>query len=105
MSGTRPARGTVHTVAAHTVAEWPGMPFIDVGPDVRITTSPSSPGGFVFWHLCPGTNVGGWTAWRAAALGLHTITGTPDRPTVEPSILVDCCNINGFLRDGKWVSA
>jgi len=36
--------------------------------------------------------------------GRWTVSGSPERPTVDPSILCEACGLHGHWREGKWVN-
>lgn len=59
------------------------------------------------WHWCP---VGGAhptfepkpPRWICLSTTVHTVE--QENPlTLSPSLLMRCCGMHGFIRDGKWV--
>lgn len=61
------------------------------------------------WHWCtaygpgPGETVDNGR-WMCAGVRNHTLVGTSPLH-LEPSILWNCCNKHGYIREGRWVSA
>lgn len=56
-------------------------------------------GTLVVWHWCPAEN-----RWRASNPREHTLVSAQPLH-LEPSLLWDCCDRHGFLRDGRWAEA
>jgi hypothetical protein len=56
-------------------------------------------GTVVVWHWCPVM-----TLWRATNPGNHELVSASPLH-LEPSLLWDCCDRHGFLRNGRWVDA
>lgn len=63
----------------------------------------------MFWHWCAALadvpedhTVHG--RWVAAGTGAHTLVSR-EPLHLEPSLLWQCCGMQGWVRDGQWVSA
>lgn len=63
------------------------------------------------WHDCglilgagadaPGERYG----WRAAGVGLHTVTQVEPLTLVASLYWPECCGLHGWITDGRWVGA
>jgi hypothetical protein len=51
------------------------------------------------WHWCMNTQ-----RWVASDCRNHTVV-SKDPVHLEPSLLMMCCNMHGYIRDGKWEHA
>lgn len=52
-----------------------------------------------FWHWCSTYN-----RWRGAGTNGHDLVER-EPLHLEPSLLWPCCNVHGWVRDGKWTDA
>lgn len=86
--GPRPGRDKPPTV-------WFGGAVVVVDAEVGIYyVNPADP---IVWHWCSTNN-----RWIASATDNHTIE-SQEPLTLSPSLLFSCCELHGFIKEGKWV--
>lgn len=60
----------------------------------------------LFEHICDRGERGVIICAPALQIGAgHTLTGSPEGPTVRASILCPDCGTHGFITDGRWADA
>jgi len=108
-------------------ADEPWDDAIEVGPLVRyewtlgdhwyhrclehVGECPKDSAHLLVWHDCakvfgegtetPGERFG----WRAAGVGMHTVTQVEPLTLVASLYWPDCCGLHGWITDGRWINA
>lgn len=77
---------------------WLGDGVVKVSDDIYYRW-PEDGANPVFWHWCTATG-----HWFGQGTGAHELIAR-DPLHLEPSLLWTCCNLHGWVRDGKWSSA